>query len=152
MQRGRFYEEMDAKMDCAAKEYEAASMENEYCLLAMFRHVNALRKQKHKGMEAAICWLNFLRIPLNETQAFYQNILHCQINQFLKDKMKNFAAFGMNHRPSFCRNGLLFPYLIKKSAFFHIETEKLIQITKYCLTEWMRAISRIFDLTLLQKF
>jgi len=60
MTKGRYFEQtMENKMDCAAKEYEAASSANEYCLLAMFRQVNAMRKQPNKGMEAAIVWLNF---------------------------------------------------------------------------------------------
>merc|ERR1712176_1035132 len=97
-----------------------------------------------KRMEAAVLWLSFVGIPLNETAVFYRDMSEKEdgIIERLTPKLELFGEFGASHVPSFCAdNAVVFPALFEL-AQYRVNREKLFEVTKFCLTEWIRVISQ----------
>eukprot|EP01083_Nonionella_stella_P043585 117598_1 len=145
--------EMENNLRFAEKNYELATMNQPDCLLSMFYHVNVMvkRNDKYKAMEAAVCWMNFCNIPLNETTAFYHNIMDRGIEKYLNQRISAFTTFGAQHVPSLCANGVVFGSLYKQEPY-QLDKIKLIEMSKYCVSEWISAISKISDPKLIETF
>lgn len=145
--------EMDGKLELAEKYYDFASDKTD-CLLSMYRYVNILRKIGNKEIETAVFWLNFLKISLTESIQFYQDKINDnqEIEKYLLEKINEFKSFGIRHKPSFCKNGMLFGFIFQYFDFYKLDKLKLIEMTKYCLTEWIKILQTNVDRDIIKCF
>ena len=141
---GRCYE-MNGDLESALKYYNLAAMEEPECLLTAWYRVNVMSKMDGnfgKWMEAAVCWLQSMRIPLSQNTKWYQEWMESSnyIQKYVAKKIVRFREFGERHQILQNGEGLVFSFWFELPEY-QLSKRKVIEMTRFCVEQWIAAIN-----------
>ena len=132
---------MEGDLGSALRGYTMAAVDEPECLLTAWYRVNVLRNIDGKEMEAAVCWLEFMGIPLDQQSAFYQGLMDDEerIELFVVKRTVVFREFGHRHRIWRDGDGLIFSFVFELPEY-QLSKAKVTEMTRVCIGKWIESI------------